>query len=87
MLTESDLPVQLQAMLNSPVSTCVCCQKPIFTMGYPMVFEGQIRLYDIYKLTLCCSPRCVKVASLVINLPLVYPASGDLCMAVVLLPN
>ena len=53
-------------------------------MGYPMIFDGQIRLYSLYKLCVCCSPRCVKLASLLVNLPLLYPNDYKDNMAVVL---
>ena len=40
--------------------------------------------YSLYKLCVCCSPRCVKLASLLVNLPMLYPSADEQNMAVVL---
>ena len=81
---EDDLPRNVYNIIRRPVTSCPYCEAPIFTMGYPMLFDGQIRLYSLYKLCVCCSPRCVKLASLLVNLPLVYPRSCEQNLAVVL---
>ena len=50
----AELPRSLCQILQTPISLCQCCRAPIFTSAFPMVFEGQIRVY-----TLC---RCVCAA-------------------------
>ena len=83
-ICEDDVPRNIYNILQRPVTSCPYCSAPIFTMGYPMIFDGQIRLYSLYKLCVCCSPRCVKLASLLVNLPLLYPNDYKDNMAVVL---
>ena len=53
-------------------------------MAFPMVFEGQIRIYRLCRLALCCSSRCVHLASLIVNLPLLFPSPSNLFMAIAL---
>ena len=83
----ADLPQNLYQLLSSPICKCHVCKRPIFTFGFPLVFEGQIRVYSLYRLTLCCSARCVKLATLIVNLPLIYPSPSTLHCALALVDD
>jgi hypothetical protein len=52
-------------------------------MAFPVVFEGQLKVYKLYRLAVCCSMNCVKLATLRVTLPLVYPDDADLFMGIV----
>ena len=79
-----ELPASTHTTLQSPVCLCQSCRKPIFTEAYPMVFEGQVRIFSLYRLALCCSWRCVRLASLIVQLPLIHPNPSHLHMALAL---
>ncbi|ELT87204.1 hypothetical protein CAPTEDRAFT_171747 [Capitella teleta] len=83
-ISTDDVPSSLYVSLTHPICLCHCCQRPIFHEAYPMVFEGQIRLYTLYRVTLCCSWKCVRLAALIVQLPLIYPNPTHLNWAVAL---
>ena len=83
-LSLDDLPRNLQYSLCEPTASCAACQRHIFTSGFPLVFEGQIHLYSLYYVALCCSLKCMRLANVLIQLPVVYPEPEDLDQVLVL---
>ncbi|CAC5379393.1 unnamed protein product [Mytilus coruscus] len=78
------IPYNLSATLSCPLAKCEMCQDNIFLSGFPIVYKDYVK--SAYILGMCCSLQCTKKCfhGTDNGLPVVYPRSEDLSLALVL---